>query len=260
VQAGEQAAVSGARPDVVNRLDAVKAAIQSLNTLLADEESLDQALQRVAGNAVAAVAGADAVSITVLRDAQWRTAASTDGDLLALDAEQYTSQRGPCLEAARTRRPVRVAIAAEDQRWPEFMSASRDSGVHATLSIPLIIAAESPQDADELVGSVNAYSRRTASFDLVDEKLLSLYTDAASQAIASSRRRARLRETVAQLERALVSRTDIDQAKGALRALNGGSAEDAFASLVERSQRENIKLRDVALQIINELSRSVPPA
>ena len=69
-----------------------------------------------------------------------------------------------------------------------------------------------------------------------------------------------MRETVAQLERALVSRTDIDQAKGALRALNGGSAEDAFASLVERSQRENIKLRDVALQIINELSRSVPPA
>ena len=251
--------MSGARPDVVNRLDAVKAAIQSLNTLLADEESLDQALQRVAGNAVAAVAGADAVSITVLRDAQWRNAASTDGDLLALDAEQYTSQRGPCSEAARTRRPVRVAIAAEDQRWPEFMSASRDSGVHATLSIPLIIKAESPQDADELVGSVNAYSRRTASFDLVDEKLLSL-SPMRPVKPSPAHDAGHGCETVAQLERALVSRTDIDQAKGALRALNGGSAEDAFASLVERSQRENIKLRDVALQIINELSRSVPPA
>jgi AmiR/NasT family two-component response regulator len=68
-----------------------------------------------------------------------------------------------------------------------------------------------------------------------------------------ARRWQRLRKTVDQLELALVSRGDIDQAKGVLRTLHGGTAEDAFALLVEKSQRENIKLRDIARRILEEL-------
>lgn len=83
-------------------------------------------------------------------------------------------------------------------------------------------------------------------------------TGAARQANATARPWQRLRDTVSQLEEALVSRTDIDQAIGALRVLNGGSAEDAFAVLVERSQSEDIKVRDLALRIVEDLSRSTP--
>ena len=256
VRAQEPASRSVERPDVVNRLDAVLEAIKSLNSVLASEESLHDVLQRVAGNAVAAVADADAVSITVIREEGWHTVASTDDHVLALDAEQYRANRGPCLEATQTRQPVRVAIATQDPRWPEFAEASRQRGVNATLSIPLVIA--SPEGDDKLVGSLNAYSRRSTGFDLVDEKLLSLYTDAASEAVVHARRWNRMRDTVAQLQEALVSRTDIDQAKGALRVLNGGSAEEAFATLVARSQHANIKLRDVARQILDDLSRPTP--
>jgi AmiR/NasT family two-component response regulator len=106
---------------------------------------------------------------------------------------------------------------------------------------------------------LNAYSRSIAEFDAVDEKLLSLYTGVACQAIAAARRWQELSDTVSQLEEALVSRSDIDQAKGALRVLNGGSADEAFTTLVARSQRENIKLRVIAQRVVQELSRRLPP-
>ena len=126
-------------------------------------------------------------------------------------------------------------------------------GVRATLPVPLVIAAVAPGGEDELVGSVNVYSQSTATFDEFDEKLLSLYTGVASRVVTEARRSRRLSDTVGQLERALSSRADIDQAKGVLRTLYGGTADEAFASLVARSQRENVKIRDIARRILAEL-------
>lgn len=249
--------MSGQDPDLLTRLDAVSEALTSLHTLLSAGESLDEALQEVARNAVGAVAEADAVSITSLSGTQPRTVACTDDFVLALDDQQYRAG-GPCVEAARSGQPLRLAMEDTMQRWPDFVSAAQAAGVRATLSIPLVIATEKGQGDDELVGSVNAYSRSISEFDAVDEKLLSLYTGVACQAIATARRWQSMSDTVGQLEDALVSRSDIDQAKGALRVLNGGSADDAFATLVERSQRENTKLRVIAQRVVQELSRRLP--
>ena len=245
--------------DVLSRLDAVAEAIAALDQILDSEAALDEELGQVARNAVAAVVGADAVSITVLGDAQSFTAAYTDDFVLALDAEQYSAGRGPCLAAAQTGQPVRLTMASTEQEWPEFAAAARASGVQATLSIPLVVDSAATNGTTELVGSVNVYSRSTPQFGPIDEKVLSLYTSLASRAIATNRQWRQLRNKVAQLSEALVSRTDIDQAKGALRVLNGGSADEAFAVLVERSQRENVKIRELARQVLDDLSRGVPP-
>jgi GAF domain-containing protein len=246
--------MSADRPDVLDRLNAAAAAIESLNALVVADRSLDDVLHGVATYAVKALVGADAVSITVL-DPPLRTVAHTDDVVLALDREQYASRQGPCLEAAQTRRPVRVAIRSAEDRWPQFATAARQAGVHATLSIPLIIAPAASGGDDELVGSLNVYSRSTSDFDVFDESLMSLYSGAAGRAVMDSRRWQRLQDTVGQLEQALVSRSDIDQAKGVLRSRHGGTADEAFALLVQKSQRENIKLRDIASRILQELPR-----
>ncbi|WP_378058026.1 ANTAR domain-containing protein [Actinophytocola glycyrrhizae] len=49
-----------------------------------------------------------------------------------------------------------------------------------------------------------------------------------------------------QLRTALASRPVIEQAKGVQMAAHGVDADRAFKMLVERSQRENVKLYDVA--------------
>lgn len=242
------------RPGQLDRLVTTSEAVAALNALFAAEEPLDEALMRVARTAARAIPDADAVSITVLAQPKPRTAAYTDERILRLDLEQYASNRGPCLEAAEMRRAVRVSMDTEHQRWPEFIVASQDEGVHATLSVPLIVPRTEPEGEGELVGSLNIYSRSITAFDPFDEELMRLYTVAASQTITNARRWQKSRHAVAQLERALISRADIDQAKGVIRALNGCTADEAFAKLVEKSQQQNIKLQTIAEQLLDSLS------
>lgn len=62
------------------------------------------------------------------------------------------------------------------------------------------------------------------------------------------------RESLVQLEQVLTSRTAIEQAKGAIRAIEGCSADEAFAKLVQESQARNVKLHTVAVELLNALS------
>ena len=242
--------------DLLAQMSATSQAIASLRSVFAAEEPLDDALDRVAHTAVDATTHADAVSITVLGSEGPRTAACTDSDVLDLDDHQYTSGRGPCLEAAHRRRPVRVAMNVEPQRWPEFVAAARRRGVRASLSLPLIV--DSLDTAPELIGSVNVYSYTATAFDPYDEQLMTLFTAAAGQAVSNARRWQLTRITLDQLERALTSRSDIDQAKGALRAVHGYTADDAFAALVDESQHRNVKLHTIAREFLRNLD--APPA
>lgn len=240
---------SDERPGELERFIPDTEAIDGLNALSAAEEPLDEVLGRVARSACDAVPDAHAVSITVLSGRQARTAAYTDQRALRLYHEQYASGRGPCLEAARTRRSVLFTMDSSPARWPEFVTAARAEGVSATLSVPLML---DPAEHGALFSSVNVYSRSAPAFDPFDEHLMRLYTVTASHAITNTQRWQRFRETVAQLERALSSRSEIDQAKGVLRAMTGCTADEAFATLVELSQRYHTKLRDVARQLLEE--------
>jgi GAF domain-containing protein len=233
------------------RLASTAEAIEGLRDLFAAEEPLDDIAARVANTAAAAIPYADAVSITVLSWPDARTAATTHERVLELDHQQYASGRGPCLEAAWQRIPVRAVIAAEHRRWPEFVDAAERVGIRASLSVPLLIGGL--DEEQELVGSLNIYSGTASAFDPFDEELMRLYTVAAGQAITNASRWQHSRETVTQLEKALTSRTDIDMAKGALMALHGCDPDQAFARLVDESQRRNIKLRDVALELLARL-------
>ena len=156
------------------RLVTTAEAIEGLRDLFAAEEPLDDIAARVAETAVAAIPYADAVSITVLSWPDARTAASTHEQALELDHQQYASGRGPCLEAAWQRTPVRAVIGEEHQRWPEFVEAAQRVGIRASLSVPLLIGGLDKEQ--ELVGSLNIYSHTASAFDPFDAQLMRLYT------------------------------------------------------------------------------------
>ncbi len=233
------------------RLVTTAEAIEGLRDLFAAEEPLDVITARVAETAVVAIPHADAVSITVLSWPDARTAASTHEHALELDQHQYASGRGPCLEAAWQRTPLRAVISEEHHRWPEFVEAAQRAGIRASLSVPLLIAGLDKEQ--ELVGSLNIYSYTATAFDPFDAELMRVYTVAAGQAISNAGRWQNSRETVTQLERALLSRSDIDMAKGALIAVHGCDPSEAFTRLVDESQRRNIKLHAVALELLDRM-------
>ncbi|NIH87465.1 ANTAR domain-containing response regulator [Amycolatopsis granulosa] len=237
------------RPEPLARLDDVTLALENLRDGIDEEEPLDAVLQRLAETAVNAIADADAVSVTVLDETGPRTAAITHDQLIGIDLAQYAAGDGPCLRAVRTREPVRAVSKPDDGAWPEFAAAAQDSGVLAFLAVPLLLGSGT-RDGDELVGSLNLYSRVDGAFDPFDQQLMRLFTGAASAAIRNARRWYHARQQIRHLENALTSRAEIDQAKGVLMAVHGISASEAFDRLVEQSQRQNVKLRQVALGLL----------
>lgn len=242
------------RPDPLSRLDDATTAVAGLRDLATTAEPLDQVLARVVATAAYAIPDADAVTITLLTSDQPRTAAFTDKQACDIDNCQYVAERGPSLYAAYRRQPVRSLVAEDRSRWPEFSAAAQEAGVGTYLSVPLLLEGDG-DGMDELVGSLNVYSRTATAFDPFDEKLMGLFTTAAAQAVANARRWRQSGDTIANLEKALTSRAEIDQAKGALMAIHGVSAEKAFGELVRTSQHQNIKLQDIARRFLASLLR-----
>ncbi|WP_213015331.1 MULTISPECIES: GAF and ANTAR domain-containing protein [unclassified Rhodococcus (in: high G+C Gram-positive bacteria)] len=237
-------------------LDTVTAALDTLRGESASEEALEVVLLRLARTGVAALEDADAISVTRLDERHPVTVAVTDPAMEPIDAAQYAAGRGPCLQACATRRPVRSVVGDHDDVWPEFTAAARAAGIRAYLSVPLLVGDD---DAAELVGSFNVYSARPEAFDPFDEKLMALLSTAASAAITNALRWGRSRQTVEQLQAALASRAEIEQAKGVLMGRHGVDAEQAFRELVARSQRTNTKLYDVAREVLRTATAASSP-
>jgi GAF domain-containing protein len=242
--------------DMTARLQDAAATLEDLQALFDDEEHLDEVLDRLAETAVRTIPAAGAVSVTVLVDdgrTAW-TPTATDEVVVAIDEVQYEAGQGPCLEAARTRRPVRIGVADTRDRWPAFARAADSAGVRAYLSAPLLLGDE------PVLGALNVYGRAADAFDPVDEALIGLFTAAASVAIVNARRYVRARELADHMNAALASRAEIEQAKGVLMAQHAITAEDAFQTLARQSQNTNTKLRDVARSVLASVQSPAPSA
>ena len=246
-------AVDVDRPDVLERLDEANEALAALRDVLLVGEQLDDALQRLAETAGQAIADADAVTVSVVAPEQAQTAAATDHRLVDIDEKQYAANRGPCLEAGRSLRAVRAAVGENRETWPEFEAAAESHGIRAYLSVPLVLPATGGRQATHL-GSLNIYSHTASAFDPFDEGLMRLFTTAACTMIVNHEQRQRSRDHIEHLEKALASRAVIDQAKGVLMAVHSCTAEEAFEMLVQRSQRANVKLRDIAKDLLDTVA------
>ncbi|MFJ6671468.1 ANTAR domain-containing protein [Actinosynnema sp. NPDC091369] len=231
---------------LVRRLDVVTGAVRGLTEVLDREEDLAVILDRICRQVTHAVPGADMVSVTLLSESGPVTGAATRQDALEIDLVQYRTDEGPCLQAARTGQVVHAAVAELPDLWPDFAEGTRAFDVAGFLSAPLCVEEDTP-------GSLNLYSGRPDGFRALDAALLELYCAAAEGALRHARRSLRAREQADQLRHALTSRAVIDQAKGVVMAVHRVSADEAFAMLVDRSQRENVKLRDFAERFVNDI-------
>lgn len=235
-----------AAPPLPVVLDEVTTALERLAEALSREDDLRELMRQVCAQVVRAAPGLDEATVTLLRDGEPSTAASTSELATHLDGVQYSAGAGPCLDAAATGRLVRATIDEAQHRWPAFGAASRAAGMGSFLSAPLTVDSEHS-------GAVNGYSRHGHGFLDLDAALLALYTRAVETALRSHSMYLQAFKLAAQLRVALESRAVIDQAKGVLMVVHGITADDAFRLLIDRSQRENVKLRDLSTRFITDL-------
>ncbi|WP_340684100.1 GAF and ANTAR domain-containing protein [Amycolatopsis coloradensis] len=224
-------------------LDDVKRALDGLAEVLADETDINSLLNHVCHQVIRAVPGVDHATITMVHEHRPETEAFTSEDGIELDATQYATRRGPCLEAAKSAQTRRGNISEASKHWPEFAPASRTAGLSGFLTVPLIVNGD-------YSGAVNCYSRQAQGFAELDVHLLRLYTSAVGAILRTYRHYEKASQLAEHLAIALSTRAVIDQAKGVLIAVHGFTDKEAFELLVKQSQRENVKLRDLAYRFL----------
>jgi GAF domain-containing protein len=223
-----------------------------LQKLLIGADGVESFLADAARYAAGAVPHAHSVGITVSATRFLRMLGATSDDLAkALDAVQYDIDDGPCLTCLRTAEVVVVDDIAADPRWPAFARRGRQAGAGSSLSVPLMIDSRA-------VGALNLYSREAHGLAAEDQARAQQFADQAAGAVALARRLEEREQLAGHLEKALSSRSVIDQALGIIIARTGHDADRAFQLLRAQSQHTNQKLRDVAAQIVRQASTRAP--
>ena len=220
------------------------AALSELAGLLLSTGSFEQLLQGVAELSVRVIEPAATCGITLSQDDRVITAAAADVLASQLDEQQYEQESGPCLQSLACGEVVEAPDFATENRWGDYPSVAIAYGILAVLSTPLIVKGKP-------VGVLNLYAQVPRAFSAVDRQLASLLAGQAAIAVTAALRHYDEVTLSDNLRIALSSRSVIDQAIGIVMAHQQCDPDTAFATLRTISQNRNIKLRTVAVELID---------
>jgi GAF domain-containing protein len=224
-----------------------------LHELHFSSEGLDSLLEQVTVMAADTVEADAGVGLTVIRDGNRSrtTVAASDQRTLDLDEIQYGNDDGPCLHSARTGDVVTVDDVATDQRWPDYLAKAAQCGLRSSLSIPLRLGGA-------VTGALNVYVFDDHRFDNAERAMLGQFADEASRAVSLALRHDDVTQTNDHLHTAMATRRVIDQAIGLIMAQNRCSADEAFGILRRASQHRNVKINQLAAELLHQVSGTKP--
>ena len=209
-----------------------------------DEDSSKQAMERAVVIATEILPGCDAAGVCVVyRGERVDTHATSDDALRQFDSLQHELKEGPCLDALRQQETVQSSDLSIDERWPKWGPEVADRlGLFSIVSYRLF-------STDSNLGALNLYGKNRSAFstdDVHDGMALAAHVGVA---LAGA-------QEVENLEKALGGRTVIGQATGILMERFDLLPDRAFGLLTRISQNKNLKLRQLAEQIVQ--TRTVP--
>ncbi|HEX3796296.1 MAG TPA: GAF and ANTAR domain-containing protein [Acidimicrobiales bacterium] len=222
--------------------EALQESLRALSQFFVNDGTLGDTLQRVSEMACE-VTPAKYAGITIMVEGKPRTGIFTNIEAPEIDAAQYESGEGPCLQAFRDQKIYRIDSTHDEARWPEFAATAAAHGIGSTLSVPMTARGES-------MGALNLYADSPNAFTGDHERRVQMFADQASYALVNAQVYWDVRQLSENLGQAIKSRETIDHAVGILMAGGGRPATEAFQILVRASQRENRKVRDIAEDIV----------
>ncbi|KNX38684.1 GAF and ANTAR domain-containing protein [Luteipulveratus halotolerans] len=188
--------------------------------------------------------GADYGGVTLVRKGgRLETVAPSDPIVARADALQVELDEGPCHDSAEFQDAFVTPDMSRETRWPRWAPRAVELGIHGAL-------ASSLAGVDgRRVGSLNLFWREPHAITSDDIAYASIFTRHAAIAIESA-------QTQEGLRTALDARKLIGQAQGILMERHGLTGDQAFDVLRRYSQDHNIKLREVAEQLVE--TRALP--
>ncbi|MBB2990768.1 hypothetical protein FHR72_002241 [Mycolicibacterium iranicum] len=219
----------------------IQDALQQLDELQRNGASdPDDGLRTLVETAVAAVPGAVYAGITLVTESEdVSSVAATHEYVDLLDAVQQEVREGPCLSAAWENHLICIEDLRSDGRWPKYRDAAlARTPVRSVLSFELHTEGKS-------VAALNFLAETPGAFDADSIELGVVYATHTTLAWNSLRREQQFRN-------ALASRDVIGQAKGILMERHDIDAVAAFDLLRRLSQEMNVKLADLAQQLVRK--------
>jgi GAF domain-containing protein len=227
-------------------------AAAELQQLLLATDDIEDFLRQLALLAATVLPGDISCGITLRRNRHATTVASSDRRASQVDEIQYEHDQGPCLTTLDTGEPILIEDLADDDRWDAYQMPALAHGVRSSLSLPLF-------SGSGVIGALNIYATRPHAFGQRERPTAERFADEASRALTLAVRMAERTEMSEHLQKALASRAVIDQALGVIMGQNRCTVDEAFEILRNISQHRNVKLREVAAEIITAVSGQ-PPA
>ena len=206
-------------------------------------ESFDVVYQSLCHAAVELIDGCDHASLMMRRNGRVRTAASSDAVAARIDELERELGEGPCLDALDDDEPhehINADLTSDHSTWPGLAQRIlEETPVRGMAGFRL------RQDGQK-VGALNVFSDTPGALDerSLDQALM--ITAFASVALAALDRG----EEAATLRRGLESNREIGKAIGLLMAVHHIDDDQAFEMLAKVSQEMNLKVAEVAAQVI----------
>ena len=204
--------------------------------------SIQETLNALVHAARTSVPGFDHVGVsTIDRRGNIETRAATGEVVNSLDILQYSLREGPCYETLRESEGVVIAPhLRHDQRWPRYVrQAVGEHGLRAQLAVRLFL------DNEGTLGGLNLYSTEQEEIAPDAESIAEVFAAHAAVALGHARQ-------VSDLQQALVSGRTIGMAIGIVMERYQLDRDRAFAFLARASSHGNVKLRDVAQEVVDK--------
>lgn len=230
----------------------VAASITELQNLLLATSSMEEFLRELAVLAARTVAEGLSCGITLQPDGQPVTVATSDARAAQVDEIRYELNEGPCLRSMRCGEQVSIEDTTGQERWGGFSARAAANGIRSSLSLPL--------KANGITGALNLYAPVPHAFGDAATRRAETFASSTSAALALAAQQASAATLTGQLREALATRAIIDQALGIIMGKKRCTSAQAFATLRAASQNRNVKLHDIARQIVTSISGEPPQA
>jgi transcriptional regulator with GAF, ATPase, and Fis domain len=211
--------------------------------ILFSSTSVRDTLVSVVELAVETIEGCDFAGLFLLDGDVVTTPVHTHPIVVEVDALQHRTGEGPCLDAIAHSLVFYAHDLDKDLRWLHFAPLATQAGVRSVLALPL--------GADSILGALNLYARYPAAFGIVDRAKATMLATLANLALTIARSHEDEERRAANLHAALTSREIIGEALGILMERERVNAVHAFDVLRRASQHLNIKLREVAQNLVD---------
>ncbi|MGW2642967.1 GAF and ANTAR domain-containing protein [Streptomyces sp. NPDC001348] len=225
-----------------------------LQTLLVESDRLEDFLEELVTLTAEALPVPAHCSVTLSPEGgdQPTTAAASDPEVELFDQRQYEIDDGPCLSTLRTGTPHEVPDLAAEDRFGPFPDLCNEYGMCSMLSLPLT------PPRQRVTGVMNLYSSEREAFTRPVREQAAVFAGYASGALGVALKIAGQTRFSTDLQRAITSRTVIDQALGIVMSQRRCDSDKALEILKRLSQQRNVKLRDVASQVVAQVTGTPP--